>query len=50
MLVWIFVSVLLALALNPAVEWLLRRGVRRRGVAAGLVYMWVAACIASAGA
>jgi predicted PurR-regulated permease PerM len=49
-LVWIFVSILLAMALNPAVEWLLRRGVRRRGVAAGLVYMWVAAFIAGVAA
>jgi len=49
-LVWIFVSILLALALNPAVEVLMRRGVRRRGVAAGLVYMWVVALIAGAGA
>lgn len=49
-LVWIFVSMLLALALNPAVEALLRRGVRRRGVAAALVYLWVAAFIAGVGA
>ena len=33
-LVWIFVSVLLALALNPAVDLLQRHGFRRRGSAA----------------
>jgi predicted PurR-regulated permease PerM len=49
-LIWIFVSVLLAMALNPAVDALLRHGVRRRGVAAGLVYMWVAAFIAGVAA
>jgi predicted PurR-regulated permease PerM len=32
-LIWIFIAVFLALALNPAVEWLLARGVRRRGLA-----------------
>lgn len=32
-LIWIFIAVFLALALNPAVEWLLAHGVRRRGLA-----------------
>ena len=49
-LVWIFVSILLAMALNPAVDALLRRGVRHRGFAAGLVYLWTAAIIAGIGA
>ena len=35
-IVWILVAVFLALALNPAVEWLQRHGIRRRGYAAGL--------------
>jgi predicted PurR-regulated permease PerM len=35
---WILVSIFLALALNPAVEWFMRRGVKRRGAAAGLTY------------
>jgi predicted PurR-regulated permease PerM len=35
-IVWILVAVFLALALNPAVEWLQSHGVRRRGYAAGL--------------
>jgi predicted PurR-regulated permease PerM len=37
---WIFVSLFLALALNPAVEWLIHhRGVKRRGAAAALIYL-----------
>jgi predicted PurR-regulated permease PerM len=35
---WILVSVFLAMALNPAVEWLMRHGVRRRGYAAGITF------------
>jgi predicted PurR-regulated permease PerM len=45
-LVWAFTSVLLALALNPAVETFQRLGVRRRGAAAALVYLVVAVFIA----
>jgi predicted PurR-regulated permease PerM len=45
-LVWTFTSVLLALALNPGVESFQRLGVRRRGVAAALVYLVVTAVIA----
>ena len=36
---WILVSIFLALALNPAVEWFMRRGVKKRGYAAGLTYV-----------
>jgi predicted PurR-regulated permease PerM len=37
---WVFVSLFLALALNPAVEWLIHhRGVKRRGTAAGVIYL-----------
>jgi predicted PurR-regulated permease PerM len=36
---WILISVFLALALNPTVEWFQRRGVRRRGFAAALTYL-----------
>jgi predicted PurR-regulated permease PerM len=37
---WVFVSLFLALALNPAVEWLIgRRGIKRRGAAAGVIYV-----------
>ncbi|MEA2156155.1 MAG: hypothetical protein QOE11_2295 [Solirubrobacteraceae bacterium] len=49
-LIWAFVSLLLALALNPGVELLQRHGVRRRGAAAAIVYVLVAAFIAGVGA
>jgi predicted PurR-regulated permease PerM len=49
-LVWTFTSLLLALALNPALETFQRLGVRRRGVAAALVYLLVTAVIAGIGA
>ncbi|HEV7882138.1 MAG TPA: AI-2E family transporter [Solirubrobacteraceae bacterium] len=45
-LIWAFTSLLLALALNPAVERFQRLGVRRRGAAAALVYLVVTAFIA----
>jgi predicted PurR-regulated permease PerM len=39
-LTWVFVSIFLALALNPAVEWLQhRRGIGRRGTAAAVIYI-----------
>jgi predicted PurR-regulated permease PerM len=38
-LIWIGVAVFLALALNPAVEWLLGRGVPRRGLAVSIVFV-----------
>jgi predicted PurR-regulated permease PerM len=38
-LTWILVSIFLALALNPAVEALQRRGLRRRGAAAAVTYL-----------
>jgi predicted PurR-regulated permease PerM len=40
---WILVSLFLALAMNPAVEFFQRHGVRRRGLAAGLTYLLVLA-------
>jgi predicted PurR-regulated permease PerM len=36
---WIVISIFLALALNPAVEWFQRHGVSRRGGAAALTYI-----------
>ena len=33
-LTWILVSLFLALALNPAVDWFMRHGLKRRGAAA----------------
>ena len=38
-LTWIAISLFLALALNPAVEWLQRRGLKRRGAAAAVAYL-----------
>jgi predicted PurR-regulated permease PerM len=49
-LVWTLVSILLALALNPAVDALQRRGVRRRGAAAAIVYLLAIAALAGIGA
>ncbi len=37
-LIWVFVAIFLALALNPAVEWFQARGVRRRGLAVIITY------------
>ena len=36
---WVLVSIFLALALNPAVEWFMRHGVTKRGYAAALTYV-----------
>ncbi|MDX6717960.1 MAG: hypothetical protein QOJ63_214 [Solirubrobacteraceae bacterium] len=49
-LIWMFVSLLLALALNPALDTLQRHGIRRRGAAAAVVYLLVAAFLAGVGA
>ena len=38
-LTWIFISLFLAVALNPAVGWFQRHGVKRRGVAAAITYL-----------
>jgi predicted PurR-regulated permease PerM len=38
-LTWILISLFLALALNPAVEWLQQHGVKRRGSAAAITYV-----------
>jgi predicted PurR-regulated permease PerM len=44
---WVLVSLFLALAINPAVEALMRRGVvKRRGAAAGLIYLLVVLAVA----
>ena len=37
-LIWIGVALFLALALNPAVEWLLAHGIRRRGLAVAITF------------
>ena len=38
-LIWIFVALFLALALNPAVEWFQAHGVPRRGLAVTITYI-----------
>src|SRR3954452_8629157 len=46
---WILVAAFLALALNPAVDLLQRRGFRRRGAAAGLIYLLAILVVAGVG-
>jgi predicted PurR-regulated permease PerM len=46
---WILVSIFLALALNPAVDWFMRHGVKKRGYAAGLTYVIALVAIAAIG-
>jgi predicted PurR-regulated permease PerM len=40
-LTWIFISVFLALAINPLVDWLRAHGVKRRGLAVAIAYVAV---------
>ena len=47
---WILIAIFLALALNPAVEWFQRRGVRHRGVAAALTYLVTLSALTMIGA
>jgi predicted PurR-regulated permease PerM len=49
-LVWIVISMFLAAAINPLVDWVQKRGVRRRGLAAGLSCAVVLAFFAGIGA
>ena len=49
-IVWILISLFLALAMNPAVDFFQRRGIRRRGVAAALTYILVLAALGAIGA
>jgi predicted PurR-regulated permease PerM len=49
-IVWILISVFLALAMNPAVDFFQRHGIRRRGLAAGLTYVLVLGALAGIGA
>jgi predicted PurR-regulated permease PerM len=44
-LTWILISLFLALALNPAVEWFQQRGLKRRGSAAAVTYLLAIAFI-----
>ena len=47
---WIFIALFLALALNPAVDWLERRFGGRRGLATGVVFIAALVAIAGIGA
>src|SRR5690349_12137270 len=47
---WIFIATFLALALNPAVDWLERRFGGRRGLATGVVFLAAIAAIVGIGA
>jgi predicted PurR-regulated permease PerM len=48
-LTWIIVAIFLALALNPAVELLQRRGIRRRGLATGVTVLLTIAALVGLG-
>src|SRR6266516_5881339 len=48
-LTWIFISLCLAMALNPAVDWLQRHRVHRRGLAVGITYLGVVIAVALIG-
>ena len=47
---WIFIAAFLAMALNPLVDWLMERGIRRRGLAVGAAYLLALLSIAALGA
>ena len=46
-LIWIFVAIFLALALNPAVDALQQRGIQRRGLAVTIVFVGAILAIAA---
>ena len=48
-LTWILVALFLAIALSPAVDWLQRKGIRRRGYAVALTALAVAGVVALIG-
>jgi predicted PurR-regulated permease PerM len=45
-LTWVLISLFLALALNPFVDWLQQRGIKRRGTAVAVAYLVALAGIA----
>ena len=49
-LVWMLAGAILAMALNPAVEWLRRHGVHRRGAAVTIVFLAFLGAVVAAGA
>ncbi|MCW2974972.1 MAG: hypothetical protein JWM06_253, partial [Actinomycetia bacterium] len=42
---WVVISLFLALALNPAVDWLLAHGLPNRGIATGVVFLLALAAV-----
>ena len=48
-LTWILISLFLAVALNPAVGWFQRHGVKRRGAAAAVTFLLAIAFLAAIG-
>jgi predicted PurR-regulated permease PerM len=49
-IIWVLIALFLALALNPAVEWLQAHGVSRRGAAVGITYVGALVGIVAIGA
>lgn len=49
-LTWVLIALFLALALDPLVNLLMRRGIRRRGLAIGVTYLLVALVVVGLGA
>jgi predicted PurR-regulated permease PerM len=49
-IVWFLIALFLALAINPLVEWLQRRGVRSRGLASGSAFVLVLLALVLIGA
>ena len=49
-LTWILIALFLTLALNPAVDWFQRHGIKRRGLATGLTFLLAIGSIAALGA
>ncbi|MFN2471342.1 MAG: AI-2E family transporter [Gaiellaceae bacterium] len=46
-LTWILIALFFALALNPAVDWLVRRGIPRRGYAVAIVFLGTLVALAT---
>jgi predicted PurR-regulated permease PerM len=49
-LIWVAIALFLAMALNPAVDWLQMRGIHRRGVAVGIVFVGAILTVIAVGA
>jgi predicted PurR-regulated permease PerM len=49
-IIWVFIAAFLALALNPLVEWLTERGVKRRGAAVAIAFGGMIIAIVAIGA